>query len=166
MGIGHYRNGSAFGVESGFGMLGHVASSYEGQILTTTDVARSYIYRSLQDRSERAQWVKASLMPLVWLNAGGQRKIWTINADLQICGGDRVAGWQLVCQSVWSAGLVTGISSDFSAIMTEIMGKQWLISCFSDWSKFSGCELSFQGSRIWMGDDLAPPSINRLESFV
>ena len=64
--------------------------------------ADHYRYLSLFHLSEPAgekqesRVVKASPMPLAWLDAYGQRKIWTINVDLQDWCGDRAVEWQLV----------------------------------------------------------------------
>ena len=46
-----------------FWLLGHVASSCEGQILTTTDAPRSSACRSLRKRSERAELMGDSSVP-------------------------------------------------------------------------------------------------------
>jgi len=53
-------------LESGFGSVsGHIASSCEGKILTTTDILHSFAYQSLLERSGRAERLSVSLMPLV-----------------------------------------------------------------------------------------------------
>ena len=131
-----------------------------GQILTTRDVSRSSACQGMLERSGRAEFVKDSSVPWPLLNTCRQRKIWFINTDRLM--------WKLCCWPIAGAPvgmvskLVIGVILDSGVMMTEIVEKQWLVSCLFDRPKFLGCDPAFRGMRIWIGISLAPlPSINK-----
>jgi len=75
---------------------------------------------------------------------------------------DCAAGRQLARQLYGFSKLVIGVLSDFGVMMTEIVGKQRLVSCLFDRPKYLGCDPAFRGMRIWIGIGLSPlPSINK-----
>ena len=153
----------------GFWVLGHVA----GIILRRSDFDHYrcpllFHLSELAGRSGRVESVNAPSMPLTWIDAGGQRKIWTIYANLQDWCGDRTTGWQLVCRSIWPLGIDNWRlfrsrrhdDWDSGEAVVDIV-LLWLIEILRMWTIFSGIE-------DLNGDGLAlpPPSINRLKSFV
>ena len=58
-----------------------------------------------------------------------------------------------------SLKLVTDISSNHGAMITEIVWQRRLISYWFSWPKILRCRLTFRGLWIWIGDSSVPPPL-------